>query len=186
LRRCERLKARGLHKAQANELAKSAIVENELGLTALSGVRPLIERLSNEETDQKAVSLWRKSLSQLREEWRQQVADLDVDAAKAREVIRMVDEVCEAANREGPAGLGRYLSDRLNELQKVRRSKKRGTQAESFPYWKIVVAAVAVVTFLISLAARSHQKLASFVPEVHDRFLSPVSHFSRPFRGSLG
>jgi hypothetical protein len=142
MRRSERLKVLGLHKAEANELAKSAMVGNELGLAALSGVRPLIERLSNEETDQKAVSLWRKSLPRLRQEWRQQVADLDLEAAKARQIIRMVDEVCEAANREGLAGLSRYLSHRLDELQKVRRSKNRGTQAESFPYWKIVLAAV--------------------------------------------
>ena len=142
MRRSERLKVLGLHKAEANELAKSAMAENELGLAALTSVRPLIERLSNEETDRKAVSLWRKSLPRLRQEWRQQVADLDLEATKARQIIRMIDEVCEAANGEGLAGLGRYLSDRLNELQKVRRSKTRGTQAESFPYWKIVLAAV--------------------------------------------
>jgi hypothetical protein len=142
MRRSERLNALGLHRTEASELAKSAMVNNELGLTALPGVRPLIERLSSEETDRKAASLWRKALASMRQEWRHQIADLDLDAAKARQIMRMVEEVCEAANRDGLAGLGQHLSDRLIELQKVRRTKNRGTQAESFPYWKIAVAAV--------------------------------------------
>src|SRR5207245_2198895 len=49
VRRSDRLKMVELHKAEANELAKSAMVENKLGLAALPGIRSFIERLSSEE-----------------------------------------------------------------------------------------------------------------------------------------
>jgi len=141
MRRAQRLQVVGLHEVEANELAASAMAENELGLAALPGVRPLIERLSNEERDERVLSLWRETSPRLREEWRERVADLDVEAVKARQLIRLADEVCEAVDGDGVAGLGSHLAHRLEELEKLRRSEDRGTQAESFPYWKIVIAA---------------------------------------------
>jgi hypothetical protein len=41
----------------------------------------------------------------------------------------------------GLAGLGQHSANRLDELEKLRRSDDRGTRAESFPYWKIAIAA---------------------------------------------
>jgi hypothetical protein len=142
MRRSERLQVVGLHTSESKELAASAVAENELGLVALPAVRPLIDRLSSGKTDEKVLALWREASPRLRKEWREQVADLDVEAVKARQLIRLADEVCDAADSDGLAGLGRHLGDRLAELEKARRSEDRGTRAESFPYWKIVLAAI--------------------------------------------
>lgn len=142
MRRSERLQVVGLHTSESKELAASALAENELGLAALPAVRPLIDGLSNEKTDENVLALWREASPRLRKEWREQVGDLDVEAVKARQLIRLADQVCDAADGDGLAGLGRHLADRLEELEKVRRSEDRGTRAESFPYWKIVLAAI--------------------------------------------
>jgi hypothetical protein len=142
MRLAGRLKVIGLAKTEANELVKSAMIENKLGLAALPGMQPLVERLSNEEADEKVLRLWRNISPQLRKEWRQYLADIDVDASEARQLVGLADDVCIAVDRGGVAGLGRHLADRLDELEKIRRSKNRGTQAESFPYWKIACAAV--------------------------------------------
>jgi hypothetical protein len=142
MRRSERLQAVGLHTTEAKELAASALAENKRGLAMLPRVRPLIKRFSSEETDEKALAAWREASTRLRQEWREQVAELDIEAVKARQLLRMADEVCDAVDTGGLAGLGQHLTERLTELGKLRRSKSRGTEAESFPWWKIVAAAI--------------------------------------------
>ena len=143
MRRSDRLRAVALHEDEAEELAESAITENDLGLTALSGVRSLIDRLSKEETKKDGLSLWRKASPRLRTEWRRHVAEVDLGAAEARQLIEIADHACAAVDTDGLAGLGRHLSAKLEELEAVRRTEGRGTQAASFPYWKIVLAALA-------------------------------------------
>ena len=142
MRRSERLNVIGLSKAEAKELAKSAMAENEMGLAALSGIRPLVDRLSTSGTAERGLAIWRKTSPRVRKDWCQQVADLDVSASEARQLVGIVDEVYEAIDRNGVPGLGAYLTERLDELEKIRRSENRGTQAASFPYWKIVMAAI--------------------------------------------
>ena len=141
MRRSERLQVVGLHESEAKELAASALAENKRGLAALSRARPLIKRFSGEEMDENAFALWREASSQLRHDLRVQVADLDIDASEARQLIRMADQVFDAADKGGLGGLGQHLAERLAELGKVRRSKGRGTQTGSFAFWKIVAAA---------------------------------------------
>jgi hypothetical protein len=165
MRRSERLKVVGVHTAEAKELAASALAENKRGLAALPSARPLIKRFAGEETGEDVLASWREASSQLRQEWREQVADLDIEAVKARQLIQMADEVCDAADKGGLAGLGQHLTERLAELGKVRRSKSRGTEAESFPYWKIVAAAIAWgfgVGVMILLITRRAGPLAMF------------------------
>jgi hypothetical protein len=157
MRRCDRLRAVELHKAEADELAASASAENELGLAALPGVRSLIDRISERETSAEARELWREASPRLRAEWRLHVAELDIAPVEARQLLGIADDACEAADRDGFAGLGRYLSGTLTELDKVRRSEDRGTRAASFPYWKIVLAAILWgigVGFTIDLLSR--------------------------------
>lgn len=143
MRRSERLQAVGLYERGAKELAASALAENKRGLAALPRVRPLIKRLSNEETDDETLARWREASPELRLAWREQVAELDVEAVKASQLVRMGDEICDAVDKGGLAGLGEHLAGRLAEFGKVRRSRNRGTlPAESFPWWKIVAAAL--------------------------------------------
>jgi hypothetical protein len=136
------LRTVGLHKAEAKELVTLAMADNKRGLAALSGVRPLIDRISKQETDERTRELWREASPQLRAEWRQHVADLDVAPDEALQLLGIADKACEAADSDGLAGIGRYLRETLGELNKVRRTKDRGTPAGSFPYWKIVLAAI--------------------------------------------
>jgi len=141
MRRSDRLRVVGLHKADAKELAAEAMADHELGLAALPHIRPLIERISQQETDAEALALWREASPRLRKEWRRQVAEFDIEAVKAQQLLKVVDDGCDALER-GLAGLGRHLSNTLEELERLRRSDDRGTEAESFPYWKLAIAAV--------------------------------------------
>ena len=142
MRRSERLRALDLRQGEAKELAESALAENELGLTALPGVQPYIDHLSKQETDAEALALWRESSPRLRAEWREHVAELDLSAEHAQLLNRIADECCDAVDAEGFSGLGRHISRHLEELDEARRSEDRGTRAASFPYWKIVLAAI--------------------------------------------
>jgi hypothetical protein len=143
MRRSERLQALGPHGAEAKALAESALSNNERGLEALPGARPLVDQLSKREADSEALSLWRESSPRLRADWREQVAELDMGPDEARHLIRIADECCDAVDAEGLGGLGRHLSHTLETLDEVRRSEDRGTHTASyFPWWKIVMAAL--------------------------------------------
>lgn len=142
MRRSERLQALGVHKAEAKELAKAALADHELGLAALPGARPLAARLSKLETDGEALARWRKEVApRLRAEVREHVAELDLPADTAKQLVSMMDEGIDVAEADGFAGLGKHLSRTLDALDKARRSKNRGTQIGTFPYWKIIAAA---------------------------------------------
>jgi anti-sigma factor RsiW len=54
----------------------------------------------------------------------------------------MTVECFSSIDKEGLAGLSRYLHGQVEELDKVRRTPERGTWANSFPWWKIVAAAI--------------------------------------------
>ncbi len=140
-RRADRLRALGLAEAEAAALVESALASHERGLVALPAVRPYADALAAQPPDDQALSRWRVSSPAIREEWRAQVAELDVTPNDARHMVRIMDECCDTIDENGLGGLGRYLSARLDDLDQARRSEDRGTHAASFPWWKIVAAA---------------------------------------------
>ena len=144
MRRAERLDALGLAKLEVKDLKRAAISNNKRGLAALAGARPFVEELEATKSSPKEMALWRKSSPDLRAEWRDQIGQVNVSAENARHLIRIMDECCEALDRDGGAGLGKHLSDTLTELEKQRRASNRGTQEASFPWWKIVAAAAII------------------------------------------
>jgi hypothetical protein len=150
LRRVDRLRELGLRDAEATELFESALSHHERGLQALASVRPFVDFLAAQDRDSQALRRWQESSPQIRAEWRDHVGDLDVGRDDAAHLARIADQWCDALDSGGIAGLGRYLSDRLNELDEARRSPDRGTHAASFPWWKIVAAA-----FILGMTAYS-------------------------------
>ncbi len=144
MRRADRLRALGLAEDAAAALAGSALAHHERGLAALPGVRPFADVLAAQQADEPALSRWRESSSEIRAEWRNHVADIDVGQDDARHLARIMDECCDAVDQEGLGGLGQYLSRQLQELGETRRSDDRGTRAASFPWWKVVAAAAIV------------------------------------------
>lgn len=144
MRRAERLDALGLADLEVKRLKSTAITNNKRGLAALKGVRPFVDELETTKSNPEELALWRKSSPDLRAEWREQVSQVNVSAENARHLVRMMDECCEALDRDGAAGLGKHLSTTLAELEKQRRASNRGTQEASFPWWKIVAAAAIV------------------------------------------
>jgi len=144
LRRAERLRALHLAEPEAARLAASAQADHERGLAALPFVRPFALAIIAQPTDGQVLSRWRDFSPTIRAEWREQLADLDLGQDDARHLARILDECYDAVDQDGPAGLGRYLTDRIDELDEVRRSGDRGTRARSFPWWKVVAAAAIV------------------------------------------
>ncbi|HEY1347194.1 MAG TPA: hypothetical protein VGF54_19575 [Streptosporangiaceae bacterium] len=142
MRRAERLRALGLAEGEAEALAGSALANHERGLRTLPAVRPFAEVLAAQQPDEPTLSRWRESSNDIRAEWRAHVSELDVDQEDARHLAGIMDECCDAVDREGLGGLGGYLSRRLEELDEARRSSDRGTRRASIPYWKIAAAAV--------------------------------------------
>ncbi|QSQ25917.1 hypothetical protein JY651_13715 [Pyxidicoccus parkwayensis] len=154
IRRAERLDALGLAAAGAKRLKSTALSNNKLGLAALRGVRPFVDELANTRSTQEQLASWRKSSPDLRAEWREQISQVNVSAENARHLVRIMDECCEAIDKAGAAGLGQHLSATLDELEEQRRAPNRGTQEASFPWWKIVLAAI-----VLGLAAWSVYEL---------------------------
>jgi hypothetical protein len=144
MRRAERVDALGLAKLEVKHLKRTAISNNMRGLAALAGVRPFVEELETTKSSPEELALWRKSSPDLRAEWREQISEINVNAENTRHLVRMMDECCEALDRDGAAGLGKHLLATLTELEEQRRASNRGTQEASFPWWKIVVAAAIV------------------------------------------
>jgi hypothetical protein len=141
MRRAERLDALRLAKPEVKHLKITAITNNERGLAALMGIRPFVDELASTKSSPEALALWRKSSPDLRAEWRDQISQVNVSAENARHLVRIMDECCEAVDRDGAAGLGKHLSATFAELEKQRRAPNRGTQEASFPWWKIVAGA---------------------------------------------
>lgn len=144
MRRADRLDALGLANLEVKRLKSTAITNNKRGLAALTGVRPFLEELATTKSSREELALWRKCLPDLRAEWRDQVSEVNVSAENARHLVRIMDECCNAIDRDGAAGLGKHLSVTLAELEKQRRASNRGTQEASYPWWKIVAAAAIV------------------------------------------
>lgn len=144
MRRAERLDALGLANLEVKRLKSTAITNNKRGLVALKGVRPFIDELETTTSNPEELALWRERSPDLRAEWRDQVSQVNVSAENARHLVRMMDECCEAIDRDGAAGLGKHLSATLAELEQQRSAPNRGTQEASFPWWKIVAAAAVV------------------------------------------
>jgi len=142
MRRAERLKTLDPNDPAIKPLRTIAIANNKRGLAALAGVRSFAKALAAAEVDSEKLEQWRKVSSDLRAEWREQVSQLDVNSEKARHIVRIMDECCKALDSSGAAGLGQHLLDTLAELEKQRRAPNRGTQESSFPWWKIVAAAL--------------------------------------------
>ena len=141
MRRAERLRVLGHDLAEVQELEQRALQDNERGLAALPGVRPFIDYLASQAPDADGLARWRESSPQVRAEWRDRVAELDLGADDAQHLTRLMDECCDAVDEAGAPGLGQHISRTMEELEQARRSADRGTRAASFPYWKIVVAA---------------------------------------------
>jgi len=159
MRRAERLRVLGHDLAEVQELEQRALQDNERGLAALPGVRPFIDYLASQAPDADGLARWRESSPQVRAEWRDRVAELDLGADDAQHLTRLMDECCDAVDEAGAPGLGQHISRTMEELEQARRSADRGTRAASFPYWKIVAAAavfgltVAAVNVLLSRGA---------------------------------
>jgi hypothetical protein len=141
MRRAQRLRVLNDSKVDLAELEESALKDNARGLSALAGLKPFVELLSTAETSAAELALWRVSSPDIRAEWRDRVAEVDLSQADAQHLARIMDECCDAIDEAGAAGLGRHLARTLEELETARRSDDRGTHAASFPYWKVVVAA---------------------------------------------
>lgn len=141
MRRAERLEILGLARPEVDSLKSTALTNNERGLAALVGVRPFVDELESTRSKPDELALWRKVSPELQAEWRDQIGEVNVSAENARHLVRMMDESCEAIDKDGAAGLGRHLSATLAELEKQRRAPNRGTQEASFPWWKLVFVA---------------------------------------------
>jgi hypothetical protein len=159
MRRAQRLRVLNDSKVDLAELEESALKDNARGLSALAGLKPFVELLSTAETSAAELALWRVSSPDIRAEWRDRVAEVDLSQADAQHLARIMDECCDAIDEAGAAGLGSHLARTLEELETARRSDDRGTHAASFPYWKVVTAAavfgltIAAVNMLLSRGA---------------------------------
>jgi hypothetical protein len=142
MRSAERIKATKSTAASAKSLEADALDANQQGLTALAAVRPVVDEIKNVKGDADAASRWKAESAAIRRRWREEVADLDVGGADAKHLVGLMDECLDALDKHGPPALGQYLSDRIDELQKERKSADRGTRQASFPWWKIVAVAI--------------------------------------------
>jgi hypothetical protein len=142
MRRAERLNAVGLHEAESATLVGLALADHERGLTALRPAREFAESLMAQDTDEQELLRWRESSTEIRSQWRHHVSELDLGSDDARHLIRIMDECCDSVDEHGINGIGRYLSRCLQDLEEARRSDDRGTRQGSFPWWKIVLAAI--------------------------------------------
>jgi hypothetical protein len=175
MRRSERLQGLDLAAEEAARLAELAVANNERGLAALPSLRPFLTALAEQEHDERVLSEWRALSADVRAEWRDQVSQLDLEAFAAQTLVRMMDECCDTADRDGLRGLGDYLAAHVERLDQQRRSPDRGTRPAStdlvqfedtafpsvgpFPGWKVEGAAyvfgvtLAFVILLLSAGA---------------------------------
>jgi hypothetical protein len=142
MREAARLEALELDEQHRQLLVESAQSHNEKGLTALAAVRPFADVLRRQPDDEKTLSGWRESSGEIRAEWRHEVSQLDVGGDDSQHLYKIMDECGSVLDKAGLKGLGGYLSGRIAELEVARRSPSRGTEAASFPFWKIIGAAI--------------------------------------------
>ena len=142
IRRGERLGVVGTSRAESKALLEHGRHANEGGLAALGSVQAFVDDLAATPVDDTAQGRWKAESSTVRAEWKEQLAQVDIGASDARHLVRITDACFSSLDEAGPAGLSRYLAEQLAELEKVRRTPERGTWANSFPWWKIVAAAI--------------------------------------------
>jgi hypothetical protein len=142
MRRADRLNVLDLYGGESAALAGSALEHNQRGLQALKDVRVFVERLGAHELDDDTLGRWREASGGLRESWRQELAELDTGESDTRHLITMAEDAFAAVDSDGLKGLSAFMGAKLEELESVRSSKSRGTEARSFPWWKLVAAAI--------------------------------------------
>ena len=139
----QRLTVTGLLPESATALTAQALDFNKRGLTALAAVRQVCEEIAAAPRDDKAAGLWTAESGQFRADWRDHIAQVDVGESDAQHLVQIMDDCCDALDKNGPSGLSVYLASQLDELEKQRSADNRGTQlASPFPFWKIVAAAI--------------------------------------------
>jgi hypothetical protein len=142
IRRAERLAVVGASPEEAKLLTERALRENDRGLAAIAAVQGFVDGLGKVPIDDQARKRWSAESKDIQDHWTEQLTQLDVGASDARHLLKMTQDAFGAINDGGPAGLGEYLAGHLAELDKVRRTPERGTWTNSFPWWKIVAAAI--------------------------------------------
>jgi len=142
IRRAERLSIIDLAPEEASALTKRGLSSNERGLAALGAFAAFVDGLESMPVDKEAAARWKAESSDIREQWREQLAQVDVGPADAQHLLDMTNDCFGAIDSDGVTGLARYLRGHIDELDKIRRMPERGTWANSFPWWKIVAAAV--------------------------------------------
>ena len=142
IRRAERLGVVGVSPDEAATLTKRGLKANEGGLEALNVFRAFIDELGKTTPDEGAQKRWKSESAEVRRQWSEQIAQVDAGAADTTHLMDMTRQCFDAIDAGGPTGLAGYLQERVSELEEVRRTPERGTWANSFPWWKIVAAAI--------------------------------------------
>jgi len=142
VRAAERFAVIGVSAEEATSLNARGLASNERGLAALGVFTTFVDGLEKVQVRKGAAELWAAESPDIRDQWREQLAQLDLGPADAKHLVGMMDECFSAIDKDGMTGLSRYLRDQVEELDKVRRTPERGTWANSFPWWKIVAAAI--------------------------------------------
>jgi len=142
IRRAERLGVFETSAAEAKHLRGRGLELNDHGLEALRAFREFVDGLEKLPVDSSGRERWSAESKEMRAQFREQLAQVDVGEADAKHLATMTEQCFSAIDDKGLAGLAGYLRGHLDELDKVRRTPERGTWAHSFPWWKIVAAAI--------------------------------------------
>jgi hypothetical protein len=142
IRAAERFTVIGVFADEVTSLTDRGLASNERGLAALGAFTAFVDGLEKVPTHKGATERWAAESKDIRDQWREQLAQLDLGPADAKHLVGMTDECFSSIDTDGMAGLARYLRGHVEELDKVRRTPERGTWANSFPWWKIVAAAI--------------------------------------------
>jgi hypothetical protein len=142
IREAERLQVVGRYAQSAKTLHSRGLRDNDRGLAALAGLEDFLVELEKAQIEDDARSRWKAESKDVHDQWHEQLAKLDVGEADARHLMNMTKACFGALDEAGPVGLAAYLRKEVAELQAIRQEPGRGTEAHSFPWWKIVAAAI--------------------------------------------
>ena len=146
----------GNEEEEARLLEESAMSYHQRRLDLLPALRPFAEWLMEDQGTTPEMLTRRRDQSQaVRQEWREQITQVDVGASDASHLQKMVDDCCDSLDDDGLRSLGRHLSGAIDALDETRRLPDRGTYEASIPPWMIAIAGVVLgisICAAISLA----------------------------------